>query len=94
MRRFAAGGSPPFPNGGEIAERLQRYKRLATSPPSGNGGERKAQPEVASPLIVHSSQCAVRNDDRAGVMRRLEKNPKDFLIREIRNKWKVKIKNS
>jgi hypothetical protein len=28
------------------------------------------------------------------IMRRLEKNPKDFLIRVIRNKWKLKIKNS
>jgi hypothetical protein len=50
--------------------------------------------EIASPLIARSSQCAFRNDDRASAMRRLEKNPKDFLIREIRNKWKVKIKNS
>jgi hypothetical protein len=34
--------------------------------------------EIASPLIARSSQCAFRNDDKAGNMRRLEKKPKDF----------------
>jgi hypothetical protein len=68
----------------KIAVRLQRYKRFTIIPPLGNEGEREEQPEVASPLIARSSQCAVRNDDRASAMRRLEKNPRHFFTRLTR----------
>jgi hypothetical protein len=125
MRRLVETGRAPSPQCS-----LQRYKRLAISPPLGNEGERKStsnrlfqgfQPltgvktllggakrssDAAGALRATPLQCRPRTSAGTqhfftgftgftrftglSIMRRLEKNPKDFLIRE--NSIKIKKK--
>jgi hypothetical protein len=94
MRRFAVGArrALPLPAPANAPVAVETWHAPSLQYRGGDGLE------VASPLIARSSQCAVRNDDRAGVMRRLEKNPKDFLkfvkIDYVELTFRLKLKNS
>jgi hypothetical protein len=79
--------SHSFPNEWEIAARFQRYKRFATTTSLGNEGERDRFQRYKR----FATTPSLGNEGEREITRRLEKNPKDFLIRE--NSIKIK-KNS